>query len=146
MTYIGIDPGKSGALAIINGDEVKIFPFDKQTYVEELLKVDETGAICCLEKVHAMPKNGAVAMFTFGENFGWIQGVLDAYKIPYDIVEPRKWKSEYTLNSDKQKSIDVAHRLFPNVSLRKTEKCRTDDDGMAESLLMALFAKRRLGR
>ena len=144
MTYIGIDPGKSGALAIIDDNGVRIYGFDKETYLRELLRVDEANAMCCVEKVHSMPREGGKSSFAFGENFGWIQGVLDAFRIPYDLVEPRKWKSEFGLNSDKQKSIEVAHRLFPSVALRKSDRCRKDNDGMAEALLMAAFAKRRL--
>lgn len=36
------------------------------------------------------------------------------------------------------------NRLFPGVSLLPTERCRKDNDGMAEALLMAEYAKRRL--
>lgn len=144
MTYIGIDPGKSGALAIIDDEGVRTFLFDKDVYLRELMRVDETDAICCLEKVHSLPRDSGKGAFTFGENFGWIQGVLDCYKIPYDLVEPRKWKAEFGLNSDKQNSIDVCKRLFPNVSLLPTERCRKENNNIAEAVLLALFAKRRL--
>lgn len=32
MTYIGIDPGKNGGLAILNGEEVQTFRYDRGTY------------------------------------------------------------------------------------------------------------------
>lgn len=146
MTYIGIDPGKSGALAIINGDEVNIFPFDKQIYVEELLKVDETDAICCLEHVNSLPHDGHNVSFNFGENFGWIQGVLDCYKIPYELVRPQKWKKEYSLGKDKSASIATCKRLYPSVSLLPTPRCKKDNDNFAEAILLAEYARRKFGR
>ena len=144
MTYIGIDPGKSGALAIIDGDDVRTFLFDKDVYLRELLRVDEKNAVCCLEHVNSFPHDGHNVSFYFGENFGWIQGVLDAYKIPYELVRPQKWKKEFSITKDKNLSIQVCKRLFPDVSLLPTARCRKENDGIAEALLLALYAKRRL--
>ena len=83
-------------------------------------------------------------MFNFGMNFGWIQGVLQAYGIPYELIRPQKWKKEFSITGDKNSSIAVCKRLFPTVSLLPTEKCRKDNDGMAEALLLAEFARRKL--
>ena len=84
-------------------------------------------------------------MFNFGMNFGWIQGVLDALNIPYELVSPQKWKKEFGLTSDKSESIRTAQRLFPGVSLKTGEKSRVESDGMAEALLIAEYARRKLG-
>ena len=91
-----------------------------------------------------MPGQGVTSMFSFGKSAGFIEGVLQALRIPYQLIPPQKWKKEFGLNSSKQKSIDVCKKLFPNVSLRRTERCTTDHDGMAESLLMAEYARRKL--
>ncbi len=146
MTYIGIDPGKAGALSVIYEDRIVTVPFDEKAYIDALFLVDERDAVCCLEHVSAMPGNGSVSMFSFGANFGWIQGVLSAYRIPFELVRPAKWKKEFSVTSDKNSSIQVCKRLFPDVSLKRTEKCRTDDDNIAESILMAEYARRHFGR
>lgn len=146
MTYIGIDPGKAGAIAIIEDDAVITAPFDQDEYVDLLFRVNEKEAVCCLEHVSAMPGQGVTSMFSFGENFGWIQGVLSAYRIPYELVRPQKWKKAFSITGDKNSSIQVCKRLFPQVSLKRTEKCKTDHDGIAEALLMAEYARRYLGR
>ena len=83
-------------------------------------------------------------MFSFGENFGWLQGVLEAFGVSYELVRPLKWKREFSVTADKNSSIAVCKRLFPDVSLLPTERCRKDNDGMAEALLMAEYARRRL--
>ena len=98
-----------------------------------------------VERVTAMPKQGVTSMFNFGVNFGFIQGLLTAYGIPFELVSPAKWKREFGVTSDKNTSIAVAQRLFPDVSLLRTERCRKPDDGIAEALLMAEYARRRMG-
>ena len=83
-------------------------------------------------------------MFNFGTNFGFIQGVLRAYKIPFELVRPQKWKKEFSITADKNSSIAVCKRLFPEVNLLPTPRCKKEDDGMAEATLMALYAQRKL--
>lgn len=144
--YIGIDPGKDGALAIIREGGVLVIPFGVEEYRDTLMAFlsGSMAAVCCLEHVSSMPKQGVTSTFNFGVNFGFIQGLLTAYSIPYELVRPQKWKKEFSLSKDKNASIAVCHRLFPSVSLRRTERCTKDHDGMAEALLMAEYARRHL--
>ncbi len=147
VNFIGIDPGKSGALAVISENGiVGVTVFDEEKYADILGAVwnGKGNAICCLEHVGAMPGQGVTSMFSFGENFGFIQGLLKANGIPYQLVRPQKWKKEFSITANKNTSIEVCKRLFPNVSLLPTERCRKDHDGMAEALLMAEFARRKL--
>ena len=148
MIYIGIDPGKSGALAVLREDgKVTIFKFEELAYdliLRDIANSKQRSA-CVLERVSAMPKQGVTSMFNFGVNFGFIQGLLTAHNIPFELVTPRKWKSEFGITADKNSSITVAQRLFPAVSLLRTEKCKKPDDGIAEALLLAEYARRKLG-
>lgn len=145
MNYIGIDPGKSGAMAVIwDGGGVEVFGFSTENYKRTLSDLELEECRCCLERVGAMPKQGVNSMFHFGENYGFIQGLLTAYSIPYELVTPQKWKKEFQITGDKNSSIAVCKRLFPGVSLRKTDRCRKDDDNCAEALLMAEYAKRKM--
>lgn len=145
MIYMGIDPGKKGAMAIVDGENVRIVPFDKDEYMHQIAETAAAAdpARCVLEHVGAMPGQGVTSTFSFGESFGWLQGVLEAWGIPYELVRPAKWKKEFSVTSDKNTSVNVARRLFPDVSLRRTDDCRKDDDGMAEALLMAEYARRK---
>ena len=144
MTYIGIDHGLKGGYAIITEDYYATWAWDNQEFIKFAQSIDDPHTICCLEKVNALPKQGVVSMFNFGKSAGFIEGVLSAYGIPYQLVPPQKWKKEFSLSTDKNKSIDVCKKLFPKASLRRTERCTTDSDGMAEALLMAEYAKRNL--
>lgn len=102
--------------------------------------------VVCLEHVHAMPKQGVSSMFSFGVNFGFIQGVLMAFGMPYELVTPQKWKKEFSVTAEKNTSIEVAKRLFPNADLMRTSRCKKENDGIAEALLLAEYARRKFAR
>lgn len=144
MIYIGIDPGKSGAMAVIDRATTILVPFSEEDYINSLKLLPAQLTRACLEHVSAMPKQGVTSMFNFGQNFGYIMGLLEAFGVSYELVRPQKWKKEFGITGDKNSSIEVCKRLFPGVDLRRTDRCRKDDDGMAEALLMAEYARRRL--
>ena len=148
MIYIGVDPGKNGGYAVIAENDgeggVYVYPWDDDFFVFEMTALVgmKVGMKACVERVGAMPGQGVSSTFSFGLSAGYIHGVLSALGIPYQLVVPRRWKSEFGLNSDKKKSIEVCRRLFPEVSLKRSGRCRVESDGMAESLLMAEYARR----
>lgn len=145
---IGIDPGKSGGIAFINEFRIQTFPYSDETLIKCLQKARDWGGHdkvrVCLEKVNAMPGQGVVSMFNFGKSLGFIEGVLQAYSIPYQLVPPQKWRKEFSITGGKTHSIQVCQKLFPKISLLATPRSRKPHDGMAEALLMAEYAKRRL--
>ena len=128
--FIGIDPGKSGSLAIIHtgGDPIEIIQFDEKAYINAIADVSTLPCVACVEKVGAMPGQGVTSMFTFGKNAGFIEGVLQSYEIPYQLVPPQTWKKEFQLNSSKQLSVDVCKKLFPSANLLPTPKCRKENE------------------
>lgn len=149
---IGVDPGRDGAMAVIGLEsDPLVVPFDEKQYQSLLLRVAlatrngmDGKALCVVEHVNAMPGQGVTSCFSFGQNFGFILGMLTAHCIPYELVRPLKWKKEFSCTSDKNTSIAVAKRLFPGVDLRRTERCTKDHDGKAEALLMAEYCRRKL--
>lgn len=148
MVWIGIDPGKKGGYALIYEElgKVEAYPWDDGEFVRKMFELYDSGCECkcCLEKVGAMPGQGVTSMFTFGKSAGFIEGVLTAYHIPYQLVPPQTWKKVFSLNATKQTSIEVCKKLFPDVNLLPTPRCRKESDGLAESLLQAEFARRKL--
>lgn len=153
MIYLGCDPGKNGGIAAINEKNEVIFvvPMSNENLVNYIKKtkndIIETNdaVIACVEKVGAMPGQGVTSMFNFGKNAGFIEGVLESFQIPYQLVPPQTWKKSFSLlHKDKNESIRACKQLFPTANLLKTERCRKESDGLAESLLLALYAKRKL--
>lgn len=146
---IGIDPGKTGAIAVMDDDGILCLEqFNVDKYVDVLSYVGRSTSAkdikVCLEKVGAMPGQGVVSMFNFGHNLGVIEGILSALRIPYQLVPPQTWKKEFSLTGDKAKSIEVCKKLFPWVDLRATERSRKPSDGLAEALLLAEYARRKM--
>lgn len=148
--FIGIDPGKNGGIAYIDTqyNNFGTEPYSNKNLIELCIEAHQSTKkeriICCLEKVGAMPGQGVVSMFNFGHSVGYIKGVLEAFKIPYQEITPQKWKREFGLSSKKSLSTDVCSKLFPGVDLLATPKSKKPHDGMAEALLMAEYARRKL--
>lgn len=144
--FIGIDPGKKGGIAYIDTQNniSGTMPYSDKDLIDLCMDAKHSEAMCCLEKVGAMPGQGVVSMFSFGQSVGYIKGVLESFRIPYQEITPQKWKREFGLSSDKAVSAEVCRRLFPDICLLATPRCKKPHDGMAEALLMAEYARRKL--
>ena len=148
--YIGVDPGKKGAMAIMGysntmGERymMKIIPFDPQEYIKTLKQFN--GATVCIEQVHSLPHEGVKSVWSFGQTYGWLLGVLDAVGLSYQTVPPNLWKKDFSLlRTDKKQSIEVCKRLFPGIELKRTDRCRNDDDNMADAALICEYARRHM--
>ena len=102
MKIIGIDPGLSGAIAILENNKViKIFDMPvmsegkknkRQLNSAQLVKLlseytldtDEISVV--VEQVNAMPGQGVTSMFNFGQTFGAIKGICAALELPIFFV------------------------------------------------------------
>jgi crossover junction endodeoxyribonuclease RuvC len=148
MIWIGIDPGAKGGYAVIDKGGVRAYPWDDVFFVSDMnaLRARHEGVMAAVERVGAMPGQGVTSMFNFGKSAGYIEGVLAGLGIPYQLVPPAKWKKEFSLiGKDKQASIITCRKLFPELDLKRTERCRTDSDGKAEATLLAEYARRKFG-
>lgn len=153
MIYVGVDPGTHGGLAAIDENNKVLFavPMSRDNLVHYIKKLHNDiiekndGVIACVEKVGAMPGQGVTGMFNFGKSAGFIEGVLESFQIPYQLVPPQTWKKSFSLlHKDKKASIQMCKQLFPRVNLLPTERCRKESDGISEAILMSLYAKRKL--
>lgn len=146
--WVGIDPGKEGAAALIyrDGQVVSDWPGCPSEAAELLLswRTEFNVELAALENVHSMPGQGVKSMFSFGQNFGQWQGILAALSVPCLQPNPRDWQKGLVNNSDgpdaKARSLAVARRLFPDVDLS-----RKKDHGKADALLLAWWARRQGG-
>lgn len=155
MIYIGIDPGKQGAVAVIRRDEVVIEPvplIGKKEYdiraMHALLPSRYLDEECraVIERVHAMPGQGRTSMLSIGYGSGIWHTLLTLSDIPFTVVSAVSWQkimlAGVARDDRKAASILVAKRLFPTVDLRRTQNCRVDDHNFADALLVAEFCRR----
>ncbi|MDR1516461.1 MAG: hypothetical protein LBS45_12285 [Synergistaceae bacterium] len=150
QVFCGVDPGKTGAYAVIKYGEIYVRPWDIVGFVRDMKGIALAASslrwpvTAYVEDVHAMPGQGVTSMFNFGKSAGFIHGALAGLGIPFQLVSPRKWKQEFGLSGgDPADSVAVAERLFPGVSLMATPRSRKPSDGMAEALLIAEYCRRR---
>ena len=144
MIFVGIDPGLTGGIGIIDTDNNTAVAYrytpDKLIEVLQTL-VNKDNAHFTVEQVHAMPKQGVSSTFTFGTGYGMILGILRANGIIPQDAKPSVWKRKLRVTADKQTSIHRAMKLFPNTSLLPTSRCRVPSDGLAEALLIAEYGR-----
>ena len=143
MKIFGIDPGLSGAIAILSDNKViNIFDMPvmsegkknkKQLNSAQLVNIikdytnDDEEKVVIVEQVNAMPGQGVTSMFNFGQTFGAIKGICAALKLPIYFVRPSKWKKHFNLiNSSKDSSRTKVIEMYPSLSnqLSKKKKCK----------------------
>ena len=144
--YIGIDPGMTGAIAIISGDYVDVGDFENMDGLRVL-----TGAVmgthtcfAFIEKVHSMPKQGVSTTFKFGKATGRAIGWLEALGIPFEEITPAKWgklvfDSGTKTGDNKADSLAMGRKLFPSMLPHLKRK---KDHNRAEALLIAEACRR----
>ena len=153
MRIIGIDPGLSGGIAIL--DDLKIYDIFDMPIMSEgkknknqlnsaqlvnilnkhVLKKENTFVI--VEQVSAMPGQGVTSMFNFGQTFGSIKGICAALGLPIFYVRPAKWKKHFELsNSSKDASRTIVIDMYPSISSRLTKK---KDVNKADAILIARY-------
>ena len=153
MRIIGIDPGLSGAIAILEHKKV-LNIFDMPVMSEgkknkkqlnsallvSLLReniVKDQEAVVVVEQVNAMPGQGVTSMFNFGQTFGSIKGICAALGLPIFYVRPAKWKKHFELiNSSKDASRTKVIEMYPSISSRLAKK---KDVNKADAILIARY-------
>ena len=153
MKIIGIDPGLSGAIAVLENNKVlsifdmPVMPEGKKNkrqlnsaQLVKLLKdnvLKDEDILVVVEQVNAMPGQGVTSMFNFGQTFGAIKGVCAALGLPIFFVRPSKWKKHFELiNSSKDASRTKAIEMYPSLS---NELAKKKDVNKSDAILIARF-------
>ena len=155
MNVAGIDPGLTGALAII--DEYRVVFVDdlpvhqihagKRTRAEldlggmrELL-TSLTYDHVFIEQVAARPGQGVTSMFRFGLTAGQIVGLVAGLRVPYSLVLPQRWQRMAGCGPAPDEARRRAGQLYPDAVqylTRKRDAARADAILIARSGLMTL--------
>ena len=153
MKIIGIDPGLSGAIAVLENNKVlNIFDIPVMSegkknkrqlnsallvnLLKENINKEEQVAVV-VEQVNAMPGQGVTSMFNFGQTFGALKGICAALELPIFFVRPSKWKKHFELiNSSKDASRTKAIEMYPKLSNQLSKK---KDVNKSDAILIARF-------
>lgn len=166
ILYLGIDPGKTGAIALIDSNAQALEVHDcpsGEVAMAKLIKdlcekYKDYTIVGALERVGAIPAMGKLcpvckqrrgtsssANFTFGQNHGAWRGILASHEIPYHEPTPKMWQKGLVIKRDggskKQGKFAVASKLFPTTEL--TGKRGGIKDGRCDALLIADWRRRQ---
>ena len=166
---IGIDPGLSGAIAVLDPRTRNIEFYDtpvlKIKSGKKMKSVMDLNAIVTLlhgissgrdvmvtiEKVNAMPgmgkdgvrdvTMGVTSAFNFGMGFGMWLGMLTALRLPFQQVHSRTWKKLIMADMGKEKDASrvKAMQLYPETAPNLNLK---KHHGRADALLLAEFGRK----
>jgi len=155
MIILGIDPGVSGAISVLENKKV-IEVFEMPTMIdgkknkkqvngsqvsniikEKINSNKEKEIIVVVEHVNAMPGQGVTSMFNFGQSFGVIKGICSALNLPIYFVRPSKWKKHFNLiKTNKDASRTKAIEIYPEISSNLSRK---KDSNKADAILIARY-------
>jgi crossover junction endodeoxyribonuclease RuvC len=151
VRVLGIDPGKSGGVALIDTDALTVavvdMPVEATTKSRELTSPSGLAAhfhACAadylfLEEVGVLPGEGAVGAFSFGRGFGRIEGVAAGALIPVWLVRPQEWKRQLQVPAEKGRSVTRAKQLLPAAAPPFSGPRGGLKDGRAEACLIAFY-------
>lgn len=138
--YLGIDPGKQGALALLSVETGNVNCIDMPDTTAALHDTIAAFPIikgCMVEKPFFPRMIGVTNAARIATAYGILIGALQWRDIPFREVPPKKWKAAMDLSSSKSASREKASQTFPAQSdLFK----RVKDDGRAEAALLAVYA------
>ena len=151
MSSVGVDPGNTGAIALLSGADIDIWdmPVMKTKDGKNTLDLYRLAAMIRLinkislqgdvyiEKVHSMPSQGVSSTFKFGYSYGAVCGQVTSTFGRFIDVTPQKWKKHFNLiGEDKDASRLLALELFPKAANKLKRK---KDHGRADALLIAKY-------
>jgi crossover junction endodeoxyribonuclease RuvC len=153
MIIIGVDPGISGAISIVENKKI-LEVYDTPTMIDgkknkrQINSAQVTNIIkerlnagkevvVVVEHVNAMPGQGVTSMFNFGQSFGVIKGICAALSLPIYFVRPTKWKKHFNLiKTNKDASRTKVIEIYPEISSKLHRK---KDSNRADAILIALY-------
>ena len=153
MRIFGIDPGLSGAIAVLENEVVldiidlpvmaegkknkrQLNSAELSQYMSKNVEnIHKTSVV--VEQVNAMPGQGVTSMFNFGQTFGAIKGISASLKLPIYFVRPSKWKKHFDLiNSSKDASRTKAIEIYPSLAEKLSKK---KDVNKSDAILIGRF-------
>jgi hypothetical protein len=152
VRVLGVDPGGSGALALLLEGGVLIADMpvflvkrgksakaelDTHTLIATLKNWDPN--VCYFEQVGGIPGQSASAAFNFGRIAGACEAIVKASGARFVFVTPAVWKKAMQVSGSKDEARAKATNLFP---AQAAEFRRKKDDGRAEAALLAEYGRR----
>lgn len=156
MKIVGVDPGGTGALALLDGpqliavEDMPVFQvkrgkgFKPEIDVHSLVALLRTWApeCCWFERVGGMDGQSASAAFNFGRLAGMCEALVKASGARFEFSSPHIWKKGMGLiHAAKDDARAMATNRWPEMADTFQRK---KDDGRAEAALLAEYGRQEL--
>jgi len=141
---LGIDPGRKGALALLDNHTNRVTTHDLPDTVpalHDLIVSLPVVRFAVLEQIHAGPQMSRRTVGVMFEGFGALKGALAWKSIPVHPIRPGIWKSALSIPADKTAARRRAAEFFPDDA---DQWALVKHDGRAEAALIAWYGKRWL--
>lgn len=162
ITVVGIDPGLSGAVAVLHGREVHVYDTPtirtgrgaRRAYnLQEMSRIlhevcgQYNPSAIAVERQQAMPGQGVTSTFSTGYGYGLWCGMVAACGVPMHTPRPVDWHRAVLrgmAGEGKQRSMLAAMALFPGLCLTSPRGTKPTKDGRADAALIAEHVRRQL--
>ena len=168
MITIGVDPGLTGAVAVLRDGTELLSLFDMPVMqsgaggsrVQKMVDAKELWNILCektlyisfklnqdsafepvyalVERTTAMPGQGVSSMYSMGHSRGVVEGVLGSLNIETYLIPPAEWKRNMGYSANKEPVRAEMQQVFPSAQLHLKKHA-----DRAEALAMALYLYRQ---
>ena len=159
--FIGIDPGVTGGICVIDeADRLLLLESCPKTVKGQWEALRRamgclTGGkyssmpdgVCALEHVHSMPKQGVRSVWTFSGNYhAWLMALVAA-EIPYQQISPQRWMKHFGVTSShsgtaaerkkrrKTQILHMAEQRYPSTKIVLD---------MADAVMLAVYAREQI--
>ena len=150
MTYIlGIDPGATGGICLLDDDERVVWAekreqFDETELADFIALAKASGFLlyAFLERAQSFPKMGVVGAFKYGEGYGFWQGLLTANGIGFETVPPLTWQRALGVTKKHKEITQSQHKKNLVAEARSRWPSLPKHSGVCDAALIALYGSR----
>ena len=170
--WIGIDIGKAGSICITERGSLPMDPDSRHLFKMPMIKTEldyrklwnilepyEGGnGIVCFEKLGVIFGTSKQTAFSMGHQAGAVEMVCVGLSIPFVKVPPKQWQKDMftgitqitkksktgitQVTDTKAMALLAIQQLCPDCPVNFGGKATKPDDGLVDSILLSLYAKK----
>jgi crossover junction endodeoxyribonuclease RuvC len=155
MIVLGVDPGLSGGIAILEDQTIHLLadmPIHRVGHGKATRPELDMHGLCALlarhrvehvviEQVGARPGQGTVSMFRFGYAAGALYGAATALGLPVSFAQPKAWQRFCGIGPHPDEARRRASQLYPAAASQLNRKV---DANKADALLIGRYGQHLL--
>lgn len=155
---VGLDPGASGGIAMIddrggwiagyrmplvemkNRKTIDFYELDHMMHEHYLHSVHQNSVMSVVLEYVTSFGQGKTSAFNFGRYVGALELFAQQWCEVPELVTPQVWKKAWGLGRDKREALNLASVKFPDAEVDWSVLA---NDGIAEAGLIALYSLRK---